>query len=100
MKHLSNLLVNSFHLSKVHDMKTLKGALFDKILNYDIKVDQFVENISELCIGTTNLRLKEQYSQQFEPYIFHKYSRLTSDVFEKIKLLTSKNDNLDWLLGT
>lgn len=100
MKHLSNLLVNAFHLSKVHDMKTLKGALFDKILNYDIKVDQFVEDITEKCVGTTNLRLRDKHAQQFEPYIFHKYSRLTSDIYEKIKLLTSKNDALDWLLGT
>ncbi len=38
----------------------MKDVLFDKLLNYEIRVDYFIENIADVVKGTTNMRLKPE----------------------------------------
>ncbi len=49
------------------------------------------------------MRLHENIATRFEPYIFHKYTRLSSELYEGIKLVTDRNkkndSNFDIYLG-
>ncbi len=43
----------------MHDLKSLKDILYDKILNYEIIIDNFVDNTTDFVKGSTNLRLND-----------------------------------------
>ena len=97
--HLDNIMINCFHMAKVKDMRSLKDVLFDKILNYEIKIDNYVHRVADLSEGGTTLRLKMQFADIFEPYIFNKYQRLAGELYEGAKLLASRNKQVDVYLG-
>jgi len=42
-------------------MISLKNILFDKILNFEIKIDFFIEDVADSVPGSNNLRLKSEY---------------------------------------
>jgi hypothetical protein len=48
LKHLDNILVNAFHIPKVKDIRSLKEVLFDKILNYEINIDHYLDRVAEI----------------------------------------------------
>lgn len=46
---------------KVSDLKSLKSILFDKILNYDLEIENIVNEISDFIPQTKSLKLKQEY---------------------------------------
>ncbi|KAL4487143.1 hypothetical protein ABPG72_001595 [Tetrahymena utriculariae] len=98
--HLHCVLINAFHLQKVHDLKSVKDVLYDKILNYEIKIEPFIFEVTEqIAPSSRTLRLKPEFQRQYEPFLFHKYTRLSSNIFEKVKELSSKFDDCDPIIG-
>lgn len=85
LRHLDNILVNAFHIPKVKDIRSLKEVLFDKILNYQINIDDYIERVAEIQTNGVVLRLKREFASEFEPYIFNKYARLSSEIYEGCK---------------
>jgi len=84
----------------VHDLKSAKDVLFDKILSYDVRIESFIFDVAEpTAPSAKTLRLKKEYTTQYEPFLFHKYARLSSDLFEKVKELSSKHDDCDPIIG-
>ena len=63
-------------------MASLKGVLFDKLLNYEIELEDIILKIAEKVKGSYSLKLNSEYNLHYDPYIFHKYTRVTSELYD------------------
>ena len=97
---LNFLIINTFQNPRINDMKTAKSLLFDKVLSYDISLEDAIKQATFPLAGNTKtLRIKPEYEGLYDPYIFYKYPKLANECYEGIKKQTLKNVKNDVILG-
>ena len=96
---LSFLLINTFHLPCVSDLKSIKCVLFDKVLNYDVNIDELIKETTNFIPNSKILKLNPELSNYYDPYLFYKYPKLSNNCYEGIKKLAERNNSNDLILG-
>lgn len=98
-ENLKFLIINTFQNSRINDLSSAKSLLYDKVLSYDVPIEQAIKDTTYILNNTKILRLKPEYENYYDPYIFYKYPKLSNECYENIKRLMTKSTKNDLILG-